>query len=402
MTELRAENEILVCIARRVLDDESKARVRTLAQKQIDWDFLLEAASDHGLLPLLYNHLNATSRDLVPKPILARLRDEFLSNGQCNLYLMRELIRTLELLGADGIAALAFKGPVLGAMLYGDLALRQAGDLDVLIQKEDFLQTKALLQSAGYRMEPQLTRSQQSSHLRSHCEIQFVHNEQVSVVDLHWGVAPRVFPFSLNPNDLFARSINLSFAGHTIRTFDAEDLLLYLCMHGAKDNWNQLESIGLVAELLRSADGFDGAVLLNRASASGGKNMLTLGLLLARNLFGVEIPTEVRESLNGGESLRQRALGIQRRLVREARKRPTQAQKFRSNLQSMDRKRDAVLGLVRAILVPTISDWQMITLPGFLYPLYYLLRPIRLLGKYGRVVFRNLELTAKTPGPPGK
>ena len=379
---LGLERKLLVCVARGVMDEQVRTRLRALAQGQIDWDSLLREAFDHGLLPLLYSHLNATCRDFVPNPVLAKLKEKFLANSQCNLYLMRELIRTLGLLRANSIEALAFKGPVLGAMLYSDLSLRQAGDLDILIRKEDFFRTRELLESAGYLMEPQLTRAQQSSHLRFHCEIQFVHSDQHSVVDLHWGIAPRTFPFSLNPEHLFERSINLTFAGHTIRTFSIEDLLLYLCMNGSKDNWNQLESVALVAELLGVSDRLDWASCVKRAGASRGRNMLALGLVLAKDLFESEIPAEVLATLNGHESLRQTALMIQRRLLGEARKRPTQLQRFRMNLRYMDRKRDAVVSLARAVYVPTISDWQMVSLPGPLYPLYYLLRPMRLLGKY--------------------
>ena len=382
ITDLSIAREFLVCVARGAMDEQISARVRTLAQNQVDWDSLIREASEHGLLPLLYNHLNATCRDLVPGPILARLKKEFIANSQCNLYLMRELIRILDLLRADGIEALAFKGPVLAAMLYGDLSLRHAGDLDILIHKEDFLRAKGLLESAGYRMEPQLSKSQQSSHLRFHCEIQFVHHERVSVVDLHWGLTPKAFPFSLNSRDLVARSVALTFAGHTIQTFAREDLLLYLCMNGAKDNWNQLESVALVAELLRVYDQLDWVTCIKRAGASRGRNMLALGLMLAKDLFNCDIPAEILATLNGHESLRQTALMIERRLLGEARKPPTQLQQFRMNLRYMDRKRDAVVGLARAIYVPTISDWQTVSLPGPLYPLYYLLRPVRLLGKY--------------------
>jgi hypothetical protein len=382
MTALNVEREFLVCIARSVMDDQAKARLRTLTQGQIDWDSLMREASDHNLLPLLYNHLNTTCRDLVPNSIFTRLKEEYLTNSRCNLYLMRELIRTLDLLRVNGIEALAFKGPVLAAMLYGDLSLRQAGDLDILIHKNDFYRTKGLLESLGYGMKPQLTHSQQSSHLRFHCEIQFVHDDQVSVVDLHWGLTPRTFPLWLDPASFFQRSITLRFAGHTIPTFAREDLLLYLCMNGAKDNWNNLESVALVAELLRGSAHLDWAVCIKRAGAWRSRNMLALGLMLAKDLFKCDIPGEVLATINGHESLRRTALTIERRLLREARNPPSQLQQFRMNLRYMDRKRDAVVSLARAIYVPTISDWQTVRLPGLLYPLYYLLRPMRLLGKY--------------------
>jgi hypothetical protein len=47
-----------------------------------------------------------------------------------------------------------------------------------------------------------------------------------------------------------------------------------------------------------------------------------------------------------------------------------QVEIFLFNLVVMDYKRDAVVGGLRSILVPTISDWQTVTLPNPLYPLY--------------------------------
>jgi hypothetical protein len=55
----------------------------------------------------------------------------------------------------------------------------------------------------------------------------------------------------------------------------------------------------------------------------------------------------------------------------------------------MDRKRDAVLGLARSLLTPTISDWRVVSLPASLYPLYYVFRPVRLTAKYARGFLRR-------------
>jgi hypothetical protein len=70
-----------------------------------------------------------------------------------------------------------------------------------------------------------------------------------------------------------------------------------------------------------------------------------------------------------------------RLLVLETRP-PDAFQMFRYNMRLMDRKRDAVLALLRSTFVPTISDWDEITLPAALYPPYYLFRIQRLLKKY--------------------
>jgi hypothetical protein len=62
-------------------------------------------------------------------------------------------------------------------MAYGEMSLRQAGDIDLLINRRDFTQARLLLESLGYEMTPRLTPAQLSSHLNNHCEIQFMRDE---------------------------------------------------------------------------------------------------------------------------------------------------------------------------------------------------------------------------------
>jgi hypothetical protein len=391
MKNLRAEHELLICIARKSLDERVVDRLRNLIQQNIDWDHLFISANAHGLLPLLAAHLLTVARDLVPPPILPQLRVDCLGGAKSNIYLLRELMRILELFNAESIRALAFKGPVLGQMVYGDVGLRQAGDLDILIAKEDFTRTKELLQSNSYLMAPQLTASQQRSHLGFHCEIQFLNHDQFSVVDLHWGLTPKTFPFLLGFEDLWSRRQGIRLAGQSIETFSNADLLLYLCVHGAKHYWSRLEWIAAIAELVRSTHARDWAVVLDRASETKSRKILSLGLLLASNVFALDLPPEVDDFLKGSGQVRESALRLEQKLFQDTGLTPTQAEMFRWNLQFMDRKRDAVKSFLRSILVPTISDWQAVQLPDAVYPLYYGLRLKRLVVKYGR---RNVHLVS--------
>ena len=383
MTSLRAENELLICIARHSLDEGAGDRLRSLLQKEVDWDYLLRAASDHGLLPLLCNHLSTAGTNFIPGKISERLRKELFSSRQDNLYLTRQLLSVLQLFAASGIRALAFKGPILGEMLYGDLGLRQAGDLDILIGKDDFIRSKELLQSNSYLMEPQLTAAQQKSHLRFHCEIQFVHRDQFSVVDLHWGLTPKNFPFTLSFEDLWERRKSTRLAGHSIETFAAEDLLLYLCVHGAKHYWIKLEWVAAVAELIRSSGRLDWDAIITRARETNTEKILILGLMLARDLFDIDLPQEFCQVVEGRKGSHQSARAIAKDLFRDYRK-PTPLEMIRLNFELMDRPRDAMHSLLLAVMLPTISDWQAKSFPDALYPLYYVLRPIRLLNKHRR------------------
>jgi len=61
------------------------------------------------------------------------------------------------------------------------------------------------------------------------------------------------------------------------------------------------------------------------------------------------------------------------------------------NLRVMDRKRDAVLSALRAIFIPTLPDWQGLTLPAPLHSLYYAYRPLRLSKIYWRRLIASKE-----------
>src|SRR4029079_14034760 len=155
-----------------------------------------------------------------------------------------------------------FKGPLLSQMAYGEISLRQDGDLDLLINRREFTQARLLLESLGYEMTPRLTPAQLTSHLSNHCEIQFIRDDWLTVVDLHWDVAPRSFVFGVKADEVMSRLQSVSLAGTTVETFGAEDLLLYQAMHGAKHLWRRLEWISCLADSLRANTEGDWNVIL--------------------------------------------------------------------------------------------------------------------------------------------
>lgn len=132
---MRPEDYLLVSCARIHRDPENEERIRTLLRSQIDWEYLLRAADSHGLKPLLYWHLEATSPESVPEVTLEHLEAEFRRNMKRNLFLSMELLKLLERLEGQGIQAIPFKGPVLAVSVYGNLALRPFSDLDILVHE---------------------------------------------------------------------------------------------------------------------------------------------------------------------------------------------------------------------------------------------------------------------------
>jgi hypothetical protein len=318
--------------------------------------------------------------------MLSRLKRESVGNAQNVLHLTGKLLKLYRLLKENGIRIAIFKGALLSEMAYGELSLRQAGDIDVLIAREQFRHAKQLLESLGYEMTPSLTEAQLASHLATHCEIQFMRDDWFTVVDLHWALAPRNFVFKLDTDDVLARLQRVAFAGTEIETLATEDLILYQSMHGAKHLWRRLEWISSLGELIRSAEAIDWDLVIERATKAHATRMLALGLRLAEGLSGTNVPVSVDKE---GEMKRMAGQILSIIFTVSGAAESTETNLY--NIKIMDRKRDALISALRAIFVPTLTDWSSLTLPSSLHPLYYAYRPLRLSRVYSSSLWRRLS-----------
>src|SRR5688572_5371696 len=144
--------KILLLCGRTELDPDRTEELRGLVREPPDWERLFRMADFNGLFPLLYRHLNEGAADLIPVDQLSVCRRYFQKNAEHVLGLTAELIKILSLLGEHGVLAVPYKGPALASRLYGNVALRQIGDLDILVARKDVLTAEALLEEVGFRI----------------------------------------------------------------------------------------------------------------------------------------------------------------------------------------------------------------------------------------------------------
>ena len=380
------EAELLLCCARISEESERAAQIRSLLRKEIDWPYLLTTALRHGMMPLLYWHLDSACPEAVPKAAMDRLRERFHDNTRRNLFLTGELLRLLDLFEAQGIPIVPYKGPALAASVYGNLALRHIHDLDILVHRQDVPRAKELLVSSGYRPEYKLTRAQEAAFLQYECEHPFTRGDGAGIVDLHWEIMPRYLSFPLDTQGLWRRLEPVSLGGKTVLTLSAEDLLLILCVHGSKHLWRRLAWIRDVAGLVQVDRGMDWERVTRQADTLGGSRMLSLGLLLARDLLESALPEGILQRAQGDPVAEALAADVRERLFREVDDRPDLFEEsifhpFR--LRMRERLRDRVRYCIRTAMTPGVADWESLSLPPVFSPLYYVLRPLRLAGKYG-------------------
>ena len=294
----RPETELMLCCARTCMDSENGERIEILLLEDIDWAYLVKTADWQGVMPLVYRNLYTSCADAVPEHVLEQLQKYFHTNVLRNLSLTEELLKLLDLLETHDIPAIPLKGPLLAERLYGNLALRQFGDLDILVQRRDCLRAKDLLISHEYRTEIQLTSAQEKGLLRSpyHCTYAIGRDDGSLSVDFHWALTPTCFSPPLDSERLWERLEPVSLAHTKVLNFYPEDLLLILCTHlsvHCSIGNPLLKWICDVAELIRVHQELDWDQVMEQARSLGCMRMLFLSLFLANRLLGSSLPQQV-------------------------------------------------------------------------------------------------------------
>ena len=383
---LPLEIELLACAARPQLDAARARHLASLAWRIADWESLRNAAARHCLVPLLFTHLEAHAADAVPPEALSALREDYHLSAEDGLKLAAALLEVLDALRGAGIEAIPYKGPILAVQAYRRLALRQFQDLDFLLRQRDVPRALAPLAALGYL--PELPLEIASSSRLIPGQYLFNHQPTGTILELHTERTQRYFPVPLNVDHLAARLVSVPVAGHAVPALAPADALPILCVHGSTHFWDRLGWIADIAALASDPE-MDWDQVFDLANQLGARRMLFLGLDLAGKILACPLPdpvlyrvgedavvprlvAHVREQLCAADFA---SPGIARRLWFRVRMRGTLWQGFTYSL--------------RLATVPTEEDWAQARLSGPLAPFYSVLRPFRLLRKYGTGLFRT-------------
>lgn len=282
---IRIEKQLLLCCIRLSLDSEEVKRLVALLKQDIDWEYLVRIALAQQVLPQLYRTLQSTSPNAVPRGILKQLRYQLEKNVEWNSFVSHIFINLLQLFERNGIPTIPFKGPTLAASVYGNLGLRQFGDLDILVRESDYSRAQQLLAAMGF-----------SRVKRFEWESTFVGGKYAIAVDLHKRMTSQEFSCPLDFDYLSKRLKPVVIFGTRVAALGPEDTLLMLAIQITKDagtSYLQLVKICDIDQLLRARPGFDLTGALSQANELGCERMVLFSLCLANNLLGTPLPQEI-------------------------------------------------------------------------------------------------------------
>ncbi len=347
------------------------------SEHQIGWQAVMEAADQHGVLPLLYRNLKKQNEVSLPPAIKTELSERGQKLLRHNLLLSGELVRLSRAFDEAGLDLMTFKGPLLAQMLYGDLSLRQYVDLDILVRVSQLMEAKRILAKLGYH--PHIRRSplRQAAAQRFLYEEELVHETHLARVDLHWGLTASYARVPKRGMDLWTKTISLNFQGVRLSALPPREHLLYLCQHGSKHGWQRLVWIADVALAAGEVPELEWPDFLARAGAA--KRMLLLGLNLAYQLWGIRFSPIVHKSIQSDPSIGQ----LTHRVFRYVLSGPGGAPVGGLNrkwfyCRILEGWGDRTAYLMGRALTPNEPDWNLLPLPRPLFFLYVPLRIFRL------------------------
>jgi len=384
---MRPEARLILLCARRHTDAETAEQIKAILRLELDWGYIVDQAHQHCVTPLVYQTLGTVCRLGVPKDVFARLQSLVEDNARFNLYRTAELIRLLRVLSDAGISSVPFKGPVLSVLAYGNLALREYGDLDLLVHPRDVPRTRDLLAQNGFNLVSLLKRTQTNSRFRARNKDLIFENLNGRVrLELHWRLTGRHFSFPLELKELWGRLEPVSLAGVEMPTLGTEDLFLYLCMHGSRHGWDRLVWICDIAELIRVRQDICWKRVMERASELGCERMLVLGLQLAKELLGAELPKQAEQRILANVEVWPLTRELADSLFGTSEASRDLAYWNALHLKLRERTRDRLrlhvyyfLRHLRLAVQSNERDHAVLELPSELSFLYLLLRPFRLL-----------------------
>ena len=376
------EWSVLLAACSATSSDEKHLRLRSLLQQSVRWQSLFNLADRHGIQPLLYQALSGLNA-AVPQEEWLKLKQAFQTNLHKALLLSRELIRIVDCLSILGIETMPYKGPALAEILYGDIALRQSGDIDLLIRPQDLPRIRDAVRDLGYTPQLHLSEARERAYLRSGYEYAFDGAAGPNLLELQWAIQPRFYAIDFDMNGLFQRAVTVPVAGRPMRTPSLADLLIVLSVHAAKHVWGRLVWLCDIAQLI-SHPQLNWDWVGAQARDLGVVRILRVTLLAANRLLGAAIPAAVSQSLSEDPAALTLAEEIQTHIVSDHAFNSESLAYFRLMMRLRERPADRRRFLQRLILTPGPGEWNAIHLPRPLFPLYRLVRLSRLAARFVR------------------
>ncbi len=359
---------------------EQESKIRSIIEDNINWQLFLKIVKKHRVHPIVYKNLSKIKSTDISEKVLMDLEQLCQKNLMNSIKLTAELIKISRAMDENGIRLLSLKGPLLAMAIYGDMALRNSRDLDILIDTQDVEKTERLLFEAGYRnieleAEEVLTPKRKQNSIKSKHHFVYI-NANGIITEIHWRYS---YQFANTHFDkLWMNRKEQNVSGQKIAVLAPEDEFIFLVIHGAKHGWNRLRWLCDVAEIIKQ-DQIRWDEIIKRAEKMNILDMILQAVILSNQLYASKIPELLNKSLKGnkvGWQMAEMAIPFINE-IEEGATEPGQHQYiyFKKYNYARSKGIKSKLTYLATMVYPQHVDYKTVNFSDRYFFMYYLMRP---------------------------
>ncbi len=235
----------------------------------------------------------------MPSELLRRLGQLYYGQATRNARLGASFEEVLAAFSRSGVPAIVLKGVSIAELVYGNIALRPLGDLDVLVQRRDLDLAERIVLALGYVPDESSHPAEWYRHHHHHL-VECYTPDRTCKVDVHHHIFPPAAGLQVPIEDFWQRARPMGLGSARTMVLAPTDLLLHLCVSlSAVEHFvGGLRTLcDVAAAIKRYQMELDWAGLFESARMYHLEKQLYYPLWLAWSLVGADVPAHVLDQL---------------------------------------------------------------------------------------------------------
>jgi hypothetical protein len=285
----------LLFLVKSSLGGNADAAILPATTDTLDWAQLYALAEWHQVGALLFDTQQDDNNRTIPSTYFEMLKEHSQNQAVYNMLFLRRSIDISNDLASEHVDAFLMKGALWAWLLYENPGLREFGDIDFFLRKEQIADGLKVLARNNY--EPDVYRKyllneSNVAQLYFNTDYQLpltpIVPDVIHSIEVQWNTTYPRYHYSLTWAELTSNCMNFSISGSSLRVPSPENqLVMMLIHHGGVEQWDKLKYMADLVRLLRKFSGqIDWAYVVGLCKRKGFYRILLESLGLVRIFCG--------------------------------------------------------------------------------------------------------------------
>lgn len=267
-----------------------------------EWEKFAEMIRLNGVSAIFFHSISrAGLKNCIPEPVRSVLQQSYYANITRNTWVELELHRILEHLHSLGVSVIPLKGILLGKFIFGNTALRQSNDIDLLVDRANGQFVWDTLKTLGYKRTSVAHDHWHEEHWEDFAKhFPALNNGKINV-EVHQSLFPAVPEINQIMANAWEQAVEVDFNGLRVMLLSLEYQFVFLSYHldtHVDIGQFQLRLYVDLAEIAgRFRDKINWELLLELADKTRSRDKVLMNLYLVSRFFEIELSATVTKAL---------------------------------------------------------------------------------------------------------